>query len=66
MVHNYPLVVWDLETRGIYVYLAVLCGHPYLVFYFFAVLLILHLVTFLMLFITCIHFMSFFSSGDMP
>ena len=39
--------------RGV-VYLTVLCDRPYLVSLLFAVLLSLHLVTFLMLFITCI------------
>jgi len=38
--------------RG-FVYLTVLCDRPYLVSVLFAVLLSLHLVTFLMLFITC-------------
>ena len=37
----------------------VLCDHPYLVSLLFAVLLSLHLVTFLMFFITCLcHFLS--------
>ena len=44
--------------------MTVSCDYPYLVSLLFAVLLSLHLVTFLMFFITCL--CKFFSSGRMP
>ena len=44
--------------------MTVSCDHPYLVSLLFAVLLSLHLATFLMVFITCL--CQFFSSGHMP
>ena len=47
-----------------FVHLTVLCDHPYLVSLLFAILLSLHLVTFLMLFIACL--CHFFSSRRMP
>ena len=46
------------------VYLTVLCDYPCLVSLLFAVLLSLHLVTFLMFFITCLG--QFSSSRRMP
>jgi len=48
----YTRIIEKDPFRGV-VYLTVLCDRPYLVSLLFAVLLFLHLVTFLMFFITC-------------
>ena len=44
---------WKKIPVGGWYNLSVLCDHPYLVSLLFAILLSLHLVTFLMFFITC-------------
>ena len=58
-VYNPPTYRFSLYTymekdlcRGV-VYFTVLCDHPYLVSFLFAVLVSLHPATFLMFFITC-------------